>query len=93
MNRTAAHLRRRVRHLQNQPGTFDEGQDDEFHRCALGMCGGANPAALEFVPAQFPQNPFDPAKFPHFSRKRGLLKSFVYIQNARKLLRRATLTR
>jgi hypothetical protein len=54
----------------------------------LGMCGRANPAALEFVPAQFPQNPPDSAKFPHFSRKRGLLKSFIYMRNARKLLTR-----
>jgi hypothetical protein len=44
---------------------------------AVGMCGRANPAALGFFSAQFPQNPSDPAKFPQFSRKRGLLKCFL----------------
>jgi hypothetical protein len=41
------------------------------------MCGGANPAALEFVLVQFPQNPLSIAEFPHFSGKRELLKSLV----------------
>jgi len=49
--------------------------------------------ALEVLPAQFPQNPSNLAKFPHFSRKRELIKSFVYLGNACKLLTSATLTR
>jgi hypothetical protein len=55
-------------------------------RFTSAMCGRANPAALEFVLAQFPQNPSNLAKFPHFSGKRGLHKSFFYIRNACKLL-------
>jgi hypothetical protein len=31
------------------------------------MSGGAKPAALEFVTAQFPQNPSNPAEFPIFA--------------------------
>jgi hypothetical protein len=43
-------------------------------------------AAPGFVPAQFPQNLSELAKFPHLSRKRELLKCFVYMRNACKLL-------
>jgi len=72
-------------------GNFDEHMG--MQGVTFGMCGRANPAALRFVPAQFPQNPSNPAKFPHFSRKRELLKSFVYMRDACKLLTSATLTR
>ena len=65
----------------------------EISGFAVGMCGRANPAAPGFIPAQFPQNPSDPAKFPHFSRKRGMLKCFIHMQDARNLLMSATLTR
>ena len=53
----------------------------------------SQPCRAWIFPAQFPQNPSDPAEFPHFSRKPRLLKCSVYKRNACKLLIDATLTR
>ena len=59
----------------------------------FGKCERANPAALEFLPHNSRRILSEPAKFPQISRKRDLLKCFVYMRNARKLLMSATLTR
>jgi len=53
----------------------------------------SQPHRAEIFPAQFPQNPSGPTKFPHFSRKRGLLKFFVHKNDFCKLSTGTTLTR
>ena len=62
-------------------------------RITTRMCGRANPAAPGFFPHNSRRILQNPAKFSQISRKRELVKCFVYMRNVCKLLNSATLTR